>query len=181
MLRKATVYDWVGDPVPGSFHLMHNAAGRSQMLLNLKEYYPKMLAHCEEYLDSVGDNLLNLASTNLALNAFALTGDPKYKNLGGRLCRRLEAARRGSAAGTFPSNVGLDGKPGGEHNGQWWKGTYGWNFTIFDGELGKIAHRNYLTAGSWPGFANALLMTGISPLSTCFGGRWTTSTRRRKS
>ena len=56
--------------------------------------------------------------------------------------------------------MGLDGKPGGEYNGQWWKGTYGWNFTIFDGEIEKIAHRNYFTAGSWPGFGNALLVTG---------------------
>src|SRR6185369_17001221 len=31
---------------------------------------------------------------------------------------------------------------------------------IFDGELGQTAHRNYLTAGSWPGFANALMMSG---------------------
>ena len=30
MLRKATTYDWVGDPVPGSFHLLHNPAGRAQ-------------------------------------------------------------------------------------------------------------------------------------------------------
>ena len=79
MLNKATVYDWVGDPVPGSFHLIHNPAGRSEML-SMKEYYPKMLAHCEEYLDSVGDNWLNLAATNLGVNAFALTNDPKYKN-----------------------------------------------------------------------------------------------------
>ena len=92
MLRKATVYDWVGDPVPGSFHLMHNAAGRSQ-LLPMKDYYPKMLAHCDEYLDSVGDNFLNLASTNLAVNAFALTGEDKYKKWI-RLCRGLEAACR---------------------------------------------------------------------------------------
>jgi len=40
------------------------------------------------------------------------------------------------------------------------KGTYGWNFTIFDGELGQTAHRNYFTAGSWPGFSNALLLSG---------------------
>ena len=121
MLRKATVYDWVGDPVPGSFHLMHNAAGRSQTL-PMKDYYPKMLAHCEEYLDSVGDNWLNLASTNLALNAFALTGDPKYKtwvvDYVGAWKQRAE-----QCGGNIPSNVGLDGKPGGEHNGQWWKGT----------------------------------------------------------
>jgi len=59
----------------------------------------------------------------------------------------------------IPTSVGLNGEPGGEHNGQWWKGTYGWNFTIFDGELQKIAHRNNFH-DAWPGFANALLLTG---------------------
>ncbi len=158
MLRKATVYDWVGDPVPGSFHLIHNPAGRTR-LLDMKTYYPKMLAHCTEYLDSVGDNFLNLAATNLALNAYALTREEKYKNW---IVEYVGAWKERAAAcgGNIPSNVGLDGKPGGEHKGQWWKGTYGWNFTIFDGELEKIAHRNYLTAGSWPGFGNALLVTG---------------------
>jgi hypothetical protein len=56
--------------------------------------------------------------------------------------------------------VGLNGKPGGEYGGQWWKGTYGWNFTIFDGEIDEIAHRNTFTSGSWPGFSNALMLTG---------------------
>ena len=65
-----------------------------------------------------------------------------------------------SAAAIFRQTSGRDGKPGGEYNGQWWKGTYGWNFTIFDGELEEIAHRNTFTAGSWPGFANALMLTG---------------------
>jgi hypothetical protein len=60
----------------------------------------------------------------------------------------------------IPSAIGLDGKLGGEHKGQWWKGTYGWNFTIFDGELGQIAHRNYFTDGTWPGFGNGLLLSG---------------------
>jgi hypothetical protein len=158
MLRKATTYDWVGDPVPGSFHLLHNSAGLSK-LLNMKEYYPKMLAHCEEYLDSVGDNFLNLAATNLGVNAFALTGEAKYKNW---TVEYLDAwkKRTEECGGNIPSNVGLNGKPGGEYNGQWWKGTYGWNFTIFDGEIEKIAHRNYFTASSWLGFSNGLLLTG---------------------
>ena len=73
MLRRATVYDWVGDPVPGKFHLLHNPA-RTSKLLDLEEWYPRMLAHCDEYLDSVGDNFLNLASTLLGTNAYALTG-----------------------------------------------------------------------------------------------------------
>ncbi len=158
MLRRATLYDWVGDPVPGTFHLLHNPAGRSKML-DLMKHYDKMLAHFTEYLDSVGDNFLNLASTNLAVHAYALTGDRKYRDW---IVEYVNAwkQRAGECEGNIPSNVGLDGRPGGEHKGQWWKGTYGWNFTIFDGELEQIAHRNYFTAGTWPGFANALLVTG---------------------
>lgn len=158
MLRKATTYDWVGDPVPGTFHLLHNPAGRGK-LLDLEANYKKMLSHCDEYLDSVGDNFLNLASTILGLNAYMLTGEDKYRDwvldYAGAWRQRAE-----STGGNIPSNIGLNGKPGGEYNGQWWKGTYGWNFTIFDGELGQIAHRNYFTAGSWPGFGNALLLSG---------------------
>jgi hypothetical protein len=158
MLRKATTYDWVGDPVPGTFHLLHNPAGRGK-LLDLEANYKKMLSHCDEYLDSVGDNSLNLAATILGLNAWALTGEDKYRNwvldyVGAWKQRTAETG------GNIPSNVGLNGNPGGEYNGQWWKGTYGWNFTIFDGELGQIAHRNYFTDGSWPGFGTALLLSG---------------------
>ena len=158
MLRKATTYDWVGDPVPGLFNLLHNPAGRGEML-DLEANYKKMLSHCDEYLDSVGDTHLNLASTILGLNAYALTGEEKYRKWA------LDYAgawrqRAGEAGGMIPSNIGLDGKLGGEYNGQWWKGTYGWNFSIFDGELGKIAHRNYFDKSSWPGFSVALLLSG---------------------
>jgi len=158
MMRKATTYDWVGDPVPGTFHLLHNPAGRGK-LLDLQANYKKMLAHCDEYLDSVGDNPLNLASTILGLNAYMLTGEEKYRAwvLDYVSAWKQRAAETG---GNIPTNVGLNGKPGGEYNGQWWKGTYGWNFTIFDGELEQIAHRNYITSGSWPGFGNAFLLSG---------------------
>ncbi len=158
MLRRATVYDWVGDPVPGKFHLLHNPA-RTAKLLDLEEWYPRMLAHCDEYLDSVGDNFLNLAATLLGTNAYALTGKEKYRDW---TLEYLDAWKERAAAtgGMIPSNIGLDGTLGGAHDGQWWKGTYGWNFTIFDGELEQIAHRNYFTASSFQGFANGLLLTG---------------------
>jgi hypothetical protein len=158
MLDRATVYDWVGDPVPGSFHLIHNPA-KKEKLLDMSKYYPKMLAHCTEYLDSAGDNFLNLGTTTLGLNAYLLTGDEKYRNWVKEYVGAWKQ-RAAETGGWIPSNVGLNGKLGGEHNGQWWKGTYGWNFTIYDGELEKIAHRNYFTAASWAGFANALLLTG---------------------
>jgi hypothetical protein len=158
MMRKATTYDWVGDAVPGRFHLLHNPSHRNEML-DLEKWYPRMLAHCDEYLDSVGDNSLNLAATNLHLNAYMLTGEEKYRDW---VIEYVNAwkERTAKTGGNIPSNVGLDGTPGGEYNGQWWKGTYGWNFTIFDGELQQIAHRNYFTSGSWPGFGNAYLLTG---------------------
>ena len=158
MLRRATVYDWVGDPVAGKFHLLHNPA-RASKLLDLEQWYPRMLAHCDEYLDSVGDNFLNLAATLLGTNAYALTGKEKYRDWA---LEYLDAwkGRAAATGGMIPSNVGLDGTLGGEHDGQWWKGTYGWNFTIFDGELQEIAHRNCFTAASFQGFANGLLLTG---------------------
>ncbi len=158
MLRKATVYDWVGDPVPGRFHLLHNPAGASRML-DLMKWYPRMLAHCEEYLDSAGDNFLNLAATLLHTNAYMLTHEPKYKDW---VLEYVNAWKERTEAngGNIPSNIGLNGEIGGEYGGKWYKGTYGWNFTIFDGELQQIAHRNYFTAATWPGFANALLLTG---------------------
>ncbi|HET8547913.1 MAG TPA: hypothetical protein VFL57_07915, partial [Bryobacteraceae bacterium] len=31
LLRKATTYDWVGDPIPGRFHLQHNPAGHPEI------------------------------------------------------------------------------------------------------------------------------------------------------
>ena len=158
MMHKATTYDWVGDPVPGTFHLLHNAAGRGK-LLDLVKWYPRMLAHCEEYLDSVGDHPLNMAATLLGLNAYALTHEEKYRDWTLDYMNAWKQ-RTGQTGGMIPTNIGLDGEPGGEYDGQWWKGTYGWNFTIFDGELRQIAHRNTVTAGAWPGFSNAMLLSG---------------------
>ena len=118
-----------------------------------------MLAHCKDYIDSVGDHPLNMASTNLGVNAFALTQENKYRDW---VMEYIGAwkERTEQCNGNIPTNVGRDGKPGGEYNGQWWKGTYGWNFTIYDGELEETASRNTFTAGAWPGFANALMLTG---------------------
>jgi hypothetical protein len=158
MLRKATTYDWVGDPVPGRFHLLHSKAGRRQML-DLPANYAKMLAHCAEYLDSVGDHPLNLAATGLALNAYMLTGEKKYRDW---VLEYVNAwkERTDANGGNIPTNIGLNGQIGGKYGGKWYKGTYGWNFTIFDGEIEQIAHRNTFDAGAWPGFGNAYLLTG---------------------
>ena len=158
MLHKATTYDWVGDSVPGSFHALHGPGG-SNTMVDLEKHYPKMLAHCDEYLDSVGDHPLNLASTNLGLNAYMLTGERKYRDW---VLEYINAwkERTEATGGNIPTNIGLDGKVGGEYGGKWYKGTYGWNFSIFDGEIDQVAHRNTFDAGSWPGFGNAYLLTG---------------------
>ena len=158
MLHRATTYDWVGDPVPGSFYLLHGPNGVNK-LVNLNSVYEKMLAHCAEYLDSVGDHPLNLASTGLAVNAYLLTGEKKYRDW---ILEYVGAWKQRTDAngGNIPTNIGRDGKVGGEYGGRWYKGTYGWNFTIYDGEIDQIAHRNTFSAGSWPGFANAYLVSG---------------------
>lgn len=158
MLHRATTYDWVGDPVPGSFHLLHGPNGRGK-LVNLNSVYDKMLAHCAEYLDSVGDHPLNLGATGLAVNAYLLTGEKKYRDW---ILEYVGAWKQRTDAngGNIPTNIGRDGKVGGEYGGRWYKGTYGWNFTIYDGEIEQIAHRNTFSAGSWPGFANAYLVSG---------------------
>ena len=158
MMHKATTYDWVGDPVPGRFHILHGPHGRNK-LVDLMSVYDKMLSHCAEYLDSVGDHPLNMGATNLGLRAYMLTHDDKYSDW---VMEYMNAwkGRVAEAGGMIPTNVGLDGKIGGEYNGQWWKGTYGWNFTIYDGEIDQIGHRNTVTTGTWPGFSNALLLTG---------------------
>ncbi|HEU0123465.1 MAG TPA: hypothetical protein VFQ91_23245 [Bryobacteraceae bacterium] len=157
MLHKATTYDWVGDAVPGTFHLLHGKQGRAGMV-DLVSVYDKMLAHCAEYLDSVGDHPLNLASTGLATNAYMLTGERKYKDW---VLEYVGAWKQRTDAngGNIPTNIGLNGQVGGEYGGKWYKGTYGWNFTIYDGEIDKMAHRNTFDAGSWPGFGNAYLLS----------------------
>ena len=57
------------------------AAGRGK-LLDLRLTTTRCSPTATEYLDSVGDNPLNLASTILGLNAYMLTGDAKYRELG---------------------------------------------------------------------------------------------------
>jgi hypothetical protein len=158
LLRKTTPADWAGDPIDGRFHMLHAPAGREGML-DVRRHYPKMLAHFTDYVDAEGDNFLNLAATILPTLAYMLTSDEKYRAW---VTDYVGAWRERTAAsgGNIPSVVGPDGVPGSNHGGRWWKGTYGWNFSIFDGEIERTAHRNYLTAGTWPGFSNALLVTG---------------------
>src|SRR6185503_168645 len=71
LLRKATGLDWAGDPieVENRFHLGHG-----------ERSYKEMVEHFQDYNDIVGDHPQNLRTTILALNAYALTHEAKYKD-----------------------------------------------------------------------------------------------------
>ena len=149
LLRKATALDWAGDPieVAGRFDPAHG-----------ERNFEEMLAHFEEYTDVVGDHPINLAATTLVLNAFLLDGEDRYKSW---LLEYVDAwaERAASNNGILPSNIGLDGTIGGECEGKWYGGCYGWGFTVTVPQTGKLSDRNALYRGV-AGFGNALLMTG---------------------
>ena len=58
-----------------------------------------------------------------------------------------------------PSNIGLDGTIGGESDGKWYGGCYGWGFTVVVPQTGEVSNRNATYRGV-AGFGNALLLTG---------------------
>jgi hypothetical protein len=149
LLRKATALDWAGDPieVEGRFHAQHG-----------ERNFEEMLAHFKDYTDVVGDHPINLAATTLALNAFALTGEPRYQEW---LLEYVDAwAERARANNDIiPSNIGLDGTIGGETDGKWYGGCYGWGFTVVVPQTGALADRCSIVRAI-AGFGNALLLTG---------------------
>lgn len=148
LLRKATAIDWAGDPieVEHRFNLLHN-----------ERTFDEMLAHFEDYTDVVGDHPLNLLATTLALNAYMLTGEAKYKDW---LLDYVGAWKERMAAngGVIPSNIGLDGTIGGAADGKWYGGTYGWAFSVRVPQTGGTDHRNRAAAG-FIGLMNAYMLT----------------------
>jgi hypothetical protein len=149
LLRKATALDWAGDPieVAGRFRLGHG-----------EHSYAQMLEHFQDYSDIVGDHPLNLGATNLALNAYMLTHEERYKRwvldyVGAWRQRMLDNG------GIIPTNIGLDGRIGGACDGKWYGGVYGWGFSVIDPvTLGRV-NRNYHPVAI-NGFGNAFLLTG---------------------
>ncbi len=150
LLRKATALDWTGDPI--------EVKNRFPRLGHGEESYEQMLAHFKDYNDVVGDHPLNLLSTTLALNAYTATGEKKYRDW---LLEYVDAWRERMVANgnIIPSNVGLDGKIGGETKGKWYGGTYGWGFSVQVPQTGEMANRNRVP-WSFIGFMNAYLLTG---------------------
>ncbi|MEE2872237.1 MAG: hypothetical protein VX893_04905, partial [Candidatus Latescibacterota bacterium] len=61
--------------------------------------------------------------------------------------------------GILPSNIGLDGTIGGECDGKWYGGCYGWSFTVVVPQNGTLSSRNTVGLGI-SGFGNALLLSG---------------------
>ena len=149
LMRKATALDWAGDPieVKHRFHLGHG-----------EENYEQMLAHFEEYNDIVGDHPQNLLATNLAMNAYMLEGESKYQDW---ILEYVEAWRQRVIRNDYiiPTNIGTNGLPGGDADGKWYGGVYGWSFTVTVPQDGSAAHRNTHHLGFW-GFANAFVLTG---------------------
>jgi hypothetical protein len=148
LLRKATALDWTGDPieVEHRFRLGHG-----------ERTYQEMLDHFKDYGDIVGDHPQNLRTTILALNAYALTHEKKYKDWALEYADAW-AERAKANNGVMPSKIGLDGKIGGE-SGKWYAGTYGWGFSVVVPQTGKIDHRPRTQSG-WSGMRTAFLLTG---------------------
>ncbi len=149
LLRKATGLDWAGDPIEieGRFKPRHN-----------EENYEQMVAHFKDYNDIIGDHPQNMSATTLALNAYMLTGEKKYKDW---LLEYVDAwlERTEENGGIIPTNIGLDGTIGGATDGKWYGGVYGWAFTVEVPQSGELTNRNTHHLG-FIGFANAHFLTG---------------------
>jgi len=149
MLRKATALDWAGDPFE---------AGSRFFMEHGEDTYEETLHHYDEYTDVVGDHPLNLFATTLALNAYMIDHQPKYRDwLLGYVDAWAERAKQNDDL--LPSNVGLDGVIGSAADGKWWGGTYGWGFSPVNPVTGEREDRSRVLR-TILGFFNAYLLTG---------------------
>ena len=106
-----------------------------------------------------GDHPLNLMTTNLAMTAYMLTHDEKYRDW---ILEYVNAwqERIAENGGNIPTNIGLDGTIGGEWDGKWYGGVYGWNFRpkLDDGR--ENPSNNMFIRGVRIALGIALLLTG---------------------
>ena len=133
-VTPATEMDWGGVPVEGA---------------------PERLTRYSTASNIRGDHPLNLCATALGFNAFALTGEQRYRDWTVEYARawRDRVVENG---GNIPTNIGLDGTIGGEWGGKWYGGVFGWNFwPQSDG-------RNYFIRGPRIAFGIGVMLTGDS-------------------
>ena len=130
-LTPARPEDWGGLPVEGK---------------------PDRLTRYETASNIAGDHPLNLCATTLAMNAYMLSGERKYRDW----LLEYAAAWRDRVlqnAGNIPTNIGLDGKIGSGWGGKWYGGVFGWNFWP------QSNSRNYFIRGPRVAFGSAFLLT----------------------
>ena len=149
LLRKATALDWAGDPIEVENRFKPGHGERT---------YQEMLDHFKDYTDIIGDHPQNLRTTILALNAYALTHEKKYKDWALEYTDAwVERAKANNDI--MPSNIGLDGKIGSATGGKWYGGAYGWGFSVVVPQTGRIDHRPRTESG-WAGLRSAFYLTG---------------------
>lgn len=131
-LTAATQQDWGGLPVEGD---------------------PNRLARYDTASNIRGDHSLNLCACTLAMTAYMLTGETKYRHwiLEYATAWRDRILENG---GNIPTNIGLDGTIGGEWDGKWYGGTFGWNF------YPQSHGRNYYIRGPKIAFGECIQLTG---------------------
>jgi hypothetical protein len=130
-LSPATEQDWGGLPLDGR---------------------PERLTRYRTAQNIRGDHPLNLAATALAMNAYMLTGEGKYRDW----LLEYAAAWRDrvlQSGGNIPTNIGLDGAIGSDWGGKWYGGVFGWNFSPED------SGRNYFIRGPRIAFGCALMLS----------------------
>jgi hypothetical protein len=131
-LTPVTTDEWDGPEIPGAD--------------------PKRRTRFLEATNVRGDHPLNLNVANLVFHAYLVTGHAKYRDW---VLEYAGAWRDRTLAngGNIPSNVGLDGRVGGEWGGKWYGGVFGWNSP-------DEGVRNYVFRGPPEAFGAALLLTG---------------------
>jgi hypothetical protein len=109
-----------------------------------REHDPRLTSEMTARLGS-GDTAVNLASAGLVLNAWILTGQPRYQDWIGHYVGawRDRAAANG---GVIPDNAGPDGVVGSLLEGRWYGGHYGWTWPHGWYSVGQAAMVSALAA-----------------------------------
>jgi hypothetical protein len=144
------------DPALRIVRAPHNGSGGAREGLSDTPYYPWLPQEAEQYgypldwlvpddapappLDADprlgaemqkrlgrGDVAGNLAIGGLVLNAYLVSGDPRYAGWLADYARAWQE-RAAENGGLIPDNVGADGVVGSQLDGRWYGGHYGWSW-----------------------------------------------------